>query len=196
VLFEHGRFVAESTELTARALFYYALGLPAFAAIKLIVPAFYSTRDTATPVRVALYALFANAVLNYVFLKSFFQTFYNAGPAFATTLAGYLNFLLLFGIFRWRYGRLGTMEILSSFVKIALASGVMGFLCLVMLRYSGFEAITGLFSRISVFTLMIVAATVVYLALAWALRCTEIEDVYGIITHRQRSAPDRPPASE
>ncbi len=50
VLFQHGRFVAESTRLTARALLYYSMGLPAFATVKLIVPAFYSTQDTRTPV--------------------------------------------------------------------------------------------------------------------------------------------------
>ena len=51
VLFQHGKFVAESTALTARALFYYALGLPAFAAIKLITPMYYSMHDTMTPAK-------------------------------------------------------------------------------------------------------------------------------------------------
>ena len=49
--------MAESTNLTILALFYYAFGLPAFAAIKLIVPAFYSTHDTLTPVRIASFTL-------------------------------------------------------------------------------------------------------------------------------------------
>ncbi len=35
VLFQHGEFVARSTALTAHALLFYSLGLPAFAAIKL-----------------------------------------------------------------------------------------------------------------------------------------------------------------
>src|SRR5258706_5508433 len=68
VLFQHGLFVAESTRLTARALLYYSMGLPAFAAVKLIVPAFYSTQDTRTPVRVAGLTLLANVVLNVSFL--------------------------------------------------------------------------------------------------------------------------------
>ncbi len=49
VLFQHGKFMAESTALTAHALLYYSLGLPAFAAIKLITPMYYSTHDTMTP---------------------------------------------------------------------------------------------------------------------------------------------------
>jgi putative peptidoglycan lipid II flippase len=126
VLFEHGRFVAASTRLTARALLYYAIGLPAFAAIKLIVPAFYSTQDTRTPVRVAAYALVLNLALNALFLEYFFKRFQNGGPALATSLAGYFNFLMLFVTFRLRFGRLGTFDILGSMAKILVCSGLMG----------------------------------------------------------------------
>ena len=56
VLFQHGKFSAQSTALTSRALLYYSLGLPGFAGIKLVAPLFYSLKDTATPVRVGVYA--------------------------------------------------------------------------------------------------------------------------------------------
>ncbi len=55
VLFQHGEFGARSTALTAHALLYYSLGLPAFAAIKLITPMYYSTHDTLTPTKVGIY---------------------------------------------------------------------------------------------------------------------------------------------
>jgi putative peptidoglycan lipid II flippase len=184
VLFEHGEFVARSTELTARALLYYAIGLPAFAAIKLIVPAFYSTQDTRTPVRVAAYTLFVNIILNTLFLKTFFQTFSNGGPALATSLAAYFNFFTLFFVFRQRFGRLGTLSILVSLGRIAICSAAMGLLCYGMLKLSGFETYRHLFPQILVFTLMIVAATVAYIALAWLLRCEEVDEVYGIAMRR------------
>jgi putative peptidoglycan lipid II flippase len=79
VLFQNGLFVAESTRLTARALLYYSMGLPAFAAVKLIVPAFYSTQDTRIPVRIAGITLIANVVLNVIFLFYFFAKFKNGG---------------------------------------------------------------------------------------------------------------------
>ena len=69
VLFQHGQFVAESTRLTARPLLYYAIGLPALACVKLIVPAFYSARDTKTPVIVASISFVLNIVLNVIFLR-------------------------------------------------------------------------------------------------------------------------------
>jgi len=188
VLFEHGRFGAESTALTARALLYYAVGLPAFAAIKLIVPAFYSTQDTRTPVRVAVYALGLNVLLNAVFMKTFFQTFYNGGPALATSLSAYFNFLMLFVIFRQRFGRLGTFHIVVSMFKIAVCSGVMGVLCYGMLKLSRFETYTHFLPQLLVLVLILVAATAAFIALSWVMRCTEVEEVYGIATRKDERA--------
>src|SRR2546423_10986303 len=87
VLFQHGQFMAASTRLTARALLYYAVGLPALASVKLIVPAFYSTRDTKTPVIVASISLIMNVLLNIVFLQLFFRRVPNRGPDLLHTLA-------------------------------------------------------------------------------------------------------------
>ena len=64
VLFQHGQFVAESTSLTAHALLFYSLGLPAYAAIRLITPMYYSTQDTMTPARVGAVRSGMNIVLN------------------------------------------------------------------------------------------------------------------------------------
>ncbi len=186
VLFEHGSFTIASTRLTARALLYYAMGLPAFAAVKLIVPAFYSTQDTRTPVRVAAYVLVLNIALNALFLLYFFKRFQNGGPALATSLSGYFNFLMLFIIFRLRFGRLGTFDLLGSMAKIALCSGLMGVAAWVMLYFSHFSNQQHFVSQLGIFVALIGSATLVYLALAWAFRCHEIEEVYGIALRRER----------
>jgi putative peptidoglycan lipid II flippase len=185
VLFQHGRFVAESTRLTARALLYYSMGLPAFASVKLIVPAFYSTQDTRTPVRVALITLVVNIVLNVIFLFYFFPKLRNGGPALASALAAYFNVLILFVIFRLRFGRLGTREIMASMGKIAICSAAMGAVCWTALRYSQFDMIDHFGTRLVVFVAMIAGATLTYLGLAWLLRCDEIREVYGIAFRRE-----------
>ena len=180
VLFQHGRFVAESTRLTARALLYYAMGLPAFAAVKLIVPAFYSTQDTRTPVRVAVITMLANVLLNVIFLFYFFAKLKNGGPALASALAAYFNVFALFVIFRLRFGRLGTRDIAASLAKIAVCSSAMGVVCWSALRYSNFDSINHFLPRLVVFVALIGGATLTYLGIAWALRCGEISEVYGI----------------
>lgn len=180
VLFEHGRFQASSTDLTTRALFYYAMGLPAFAAIKLIVPGFYSAQDTRTPVMVAAYALVVNFAFNALFLKSLFGTFQNGGPALATSLAAYFNFLMLFIVFRQRFGHLGTFSIIQSLFKVSLASAGMGVLSWGLLRISHFEQQTRFLPRLGLFAGILTFATVVYVGFTWLLHCPEVEEVWGI----------------
>lgn len=185
VLFQHGQFVAESTRLTARALLYYAIGLPALASVKLIVPAFYSARDTKTPVIVASLSMVINIVLNIVFLQFLFKRVQNGGPALATALACYFDFFVLFIIFRIRYGALGSISILKSFSKIGFCAGIMGVACWFGAHYTTFTIHSSFFIQLVVFTGLIVGATALYLALAWIVRCHEIEEVYGIAVRRR-----------
>ena len=189
VLFEHGQFVAESTALTSRALFYYAFGLPAFAAIKLIVPAFYSTHDTRMPVRIAAYTMGLNILLNVLCLRWFFPVFRNGGPAFSTVVAAYFNFLTLFAVFRLRFGRLNTIDILLSISRIAVCAAAMGAICWVALRVSHFESYQSFLPRLGTFSALLLAAVCSYLGLAWLLRCGEISEVYGIAVHRDQPVP-------
>ena len=55
VLFEGGEFDAQSTALTSWALMFFAMGLSAFAMIKIIVQAFYALHDTWTPVVIGFF---------------------------------------------------------------------------------------------------------------------------------------------
>ena len=190
VLFQHGQFIAASTRLTARALLYYAVGLPALASVKLIVPAFYSTRDTKTPVIIASISLVLNIVLNIIFLKFLFARVQNGGPALATALATFFDFFALFIIFRLRYGPLGTMQIFRSGAKISLCAGIMGVACWFGNHYTAFALHSRFLVQLLVFAGLIIGATTLYLALAWLFRCHEIEEVYGIATRRTAGSGD------
>ena len=185
VLFQHGQFAAESTRLTARALLYYAIGLPSLATVKLVVPAFYSTGDTKTPVMVASVSLVINILLNILFLQFFFRRVQNGGPALATALATFFDFFALFIIFRLRYGSMGMMEVMRSFGKISLCAGIMGVGCWFGNRYTAFTIHSRFLVQLLVFAGLIIGATVLYLALAWLFRCHEIEEVYGIAIRRR-----------
>ncbi len=188
VLFQHGEFIASSTRLTARALLYYAIGLPALATVKLVVPAFYSTRDTKTPVIIASISLVLNVVLNVVFLEFFFKRVQNGGPALATALATFFDFFALFIIFRLRYGPMGTMDIFRSFFKISLCASIMGVACWFGNYYTGFAIHSRFLVQLFIFAGLIIGATALYLGLAWLFRCHEIEEVYGIATRRTAGA--------
>ncbi|APP78009.1 murein biosynthesis integral membrane protein MurJ [Xanthomonas vesicatoria] len=67
-LFQHGRFTAFDTQMTAMSVYGLSFGLPAYAMLKVLLPAFYARQDTRTPVRAGVAALVANMVFNFAFL--------------------------------------------------------------------------------------------------------------------------------
>ena len=184
VLFQHGRFDERSTQMTAWALLFFSFGLPWFAATKIIVPAFYSTQDMRTPVKVAAIVMVANVVFNLMLM----EPLRNGGPAAATSLASLLNFALLLGIFVRRHGELGQRSILLSVTKVSVATAVMGMGCWGMLQASGFEQPHPLSWQVAVLAGMLVASIMVYFAMARLLRCEEVSELYGIAKQRRKAA--------
>jgi len=154
--------------------------------VKLVVPAFYSTKDTKTPVIVAGISMALNIILNIVFLEFFFKRVQNGGPALATAIACYFDFFALILIFRLRYGPMGIQEIVRSFSKIFLCSAIMGVACWLGGHYTEFTMHSRFIVQLGVFAGLIGGATVLYLALAWIFRCSEIEEIYGIATRKRR----------
>ena len=181
VLFQHGRFVAESTSLTANALFFYSLGLPAYAAIKLITPMYYSTQDTWTPARVGAWALASNIFLNAMFLLFFYRSLSNGSPALASSLTAYINFGALFLLFRKRYGRLGASGLAASLVKIAACAVAMAAISYFGLRIAGFSSAGHLLTQVALLLAVILASTAAYFGLAWLLRCEELREFWQLL---------------
>jgi peptidoglycan biosynthesis protein MviN/MurJ (putative lipid II flippase) len=131
--------------------------------------------------------MLANVLLNIIFLFYFFAKLKNGGPALASALAGYFNVFALFIVFRLRFGRLGTRDVAASLGKIVASASVMGVVCWSALKYSRFDSIEHFVPRLLVFIALIGSATLTYLGLAWAFRCDEISEVYGIAFHSAAS---------
>nr|WP_096172016.1 murein biosynthesis integral membrane protein MurJ [Cohaesibacter sp. ES.047] len=99
VLFERGQFDAGDTQMTAMALAAFALGLPSFVLNKVLSPGFFARQDTKTPMQFATVAM----VINVAGSLLMFPSLQHVGIALATTLAGWVNALLL-GVTLWRRG--------------------------------------------------------------------------------------------
>jgi putative peptidoglycan lipid II flippase len=181
VLFEHGEFMARSTSLTAHALLFYSLGLPAFAAIKLITPMYYSTQDTLTPTKVGAYSLVLHVALNTVLLFGFGRYLWNASPALASSLAAYFNFAALFVIFRGRYGSLGAAAICNALGKMALCAVAMSAVCFAAVKFSHLATLQHFLAKAAWLTGIIVVSVGIYFGLAWALRCEELPELFLLL---------------
>jgi putative peptidoglycan lipid II flippase len=187
VLFQHGEFMARSTALTAHALLFYSLGLPAFAAIRLITPMYYSTQDTLTPAKVGACAVVLHVALNIVLLFGFGRYLWNASPALASSLAAYFNFAALFLIFRGRYGSLGSAAIFSSLGKMALCAVAMSAACFAAIKYSHLAALEHFLAKGAWLAAIISVSSGIYFAVAWALRCEELPELFLLLRRAEPS---------
>lgn len=144
LLFQRKAFGPDSTEATAWVLLFYSLGLPAFAALKIITQGFYSCQDTKTPVKVGFGAMLLNLALNLMVVYTPWLRIHlrEGGLALSTSIAAILNMGVLFYLLRRRLGPLRGKVILSSTTKISIASGLMGLIIwltvnFIRVRFSG-----------------------------------------------------------
>jgi putative peptidoglycan lipid II flippase len=141
LLFQRGVFDATATAMTARALFYYSVGLWAIAGARTIAPAFYSLQDTKTPLKIALICLVANALFGVTFI--FFTPLQHAGLALATSLSSMLNLFLLLRTLGSRLGGLELRRDMSELLRIFLCSLPMGILAYLVCSLGDWSATGG-----------------------------------------------------
>ncbi len=120
--FQRGQFNYYATEMTARALLFYSVGLWAIAGARTVVPAFYSLQDTWTPLKIALVCLVANVI----FIAVLIRPMQHAGLALATSLSSTLNLILLYRKLDPRLGGIDLRKNVQSLFQILLCSLPMG----------------------------------------------------------------------
>jgi putative peptidoglycan lipid II flippase len=125
LIYEHGRFGTKDTQATAAALVFYSIGLFAYSAVKLLVPVFYALGHSRVPVIVSAAAVASNIGLNLVLVGPMGYR----GLALGTSLTSVFNFFLLFHWLQKYAGSLQPMRIFGSFLKISVASLIMGGVC-------------------------------------------------------------------
>jgi putative peptidoglycan lipid II flippase len=100
LFFEHGSFTRDDTVATATAVLCYAVGLWAFAGLRIIVSAFYSLQDTRTPAISAAIAVSANIAFSLALMSPLGAP----GLALATALAAMVNGGILIAVLNRRLG--------------------------------------------------------------------------------------------
>jgi putative peptidoglycan lipid II flippase len=117
LFFEHGSFTHADTVATATAVLCYAVGLWAFAGVRIIVAAFYSLQDTKTPAVSAAIAVVGNIVFSLLLMS----TFGISGLALATALAAMVNGAILVVVLNHRLGGVDWISIGRSASRVLVA---------------------------------------------------------------------------
>lgn len=153
VIFEHGHFTAADTASTAQALIFYSVGLFAYAALKIIVPVFYSLNKPRYPVIGSFIGVFMNVII----VMSTLSIFQHRAIALSTSLCIIANFLFL-GYMLYREVKGYAVDyIVRCLLKIVPVSLLMGILvywingwCRGMLGDRAFANLISLFAAIGI----------------------------------------------
>jgi putative peptidoglycan lipid II flippase len=116
LLYQHGQFSAEDTQLVAWALLWYAAGLVFHSVLEVLVRAFYAQHDTRTPVLVGASAMGLNVALSIAFSALFTRLGWlpHGGLALANSLATALETTTLFLLMRKRLAGIHGAQILRG----------------------------------------------------------------------------------
>jgi len=130
VIFERGLFSSDSTSLTANVLFYYSFCLIVWAGIYILSPAFYALKDIWTPARIAGLAMTVNILSNCILMDHLKE----GAPPLSLAIAGLVQFIVLWMVFRSKYGAFPVKPLFISLAKILGGTVVMaGILCIIPL---------------------------------------------------------------
>lgn len=188
MIFEWKSFDDSSTWMTAIALQCYAPGLVVFSLAKIFVPAFYAMQDTRTPVRIGIYAVLLNLVLNITFILTLPQSVKHAGIAAATVLSEGFSAVMLALILQKRIGSSDWRGIGAGCLRYLLAAIIM---CIVVVWARGWifqsleNLVSGKFAQIGAVAGAVIAGMMIYLTASILLCRREAAQVFRAILRKR-----------
>jgi len=175
LIFEHGLFTPADTLATAQTLSLYAVGLFAYSANKVLVPAFYAIGKTRYPVIASFMAI----AFNIVIITFTIDRFQHLAIAMSTSCTMILNFFFLIGVLYKEFSGFSLKKLLIGVFKISIAT--LGLSLLILLTMPFFE--TGLdggkLYQLLCVLIIIGSATCFYSLILYILRLQEMDIIIG-----------------
>jgi len=133
-LLEHGNFDLKATQLASVVLLFFALGLPALAAVEILTRSFYALQDSKTPVAISVAQFVLKIVLSLILVRiASFNIEWGMGAlAFSTSVASIAEAVALFYLLSQRIGGFDLQAFRDFVAHALLASGAMAVVLLVV----------------------------------------------------------------
>ena len=172
-LFGYGQFSESSVLNSAKALYFFSLGLPAFAMIKVFSNFFFANHDTKTPFYISL----ASVILNILISVYFFKKIGFIIIPIATTISSWFNLIILFLILQKRNLFSLNNIFIKRFFKIVFSSILMGlffnYLMVIFNDQLSFEN-----SLKSVYLILsVILGLGFYLLISFLIKAFQLEDI-------------------
>jgi len=181
LIYQHGHFTAHDTAATALALQAYAIGLAGYAAIRVLTPCFYALNRPKTPMRITLAGIGVNLLLNLLNITLFHLG--HAGLALATSCVALANFTQLSAALSRQVNFGGLAEWADFIARVLVAASACGAVAWGLHRLAD-ARLHGFVLHAVALVAAIGVAVLIYGAIAYALRITEVFDAVALLRRR------------
>jgi len=171
-LFGYGSFNEIAVQNSAKALYFFALGLPAFSLIKIFSSFFFANHNTKTPFYISLLSVILNIVISVYYFK---EIGFIIIPI-ATSISSWINGILLFVFLKKDNLFTFNKIFIFRFIKIIFTSVFMGILFSFLLIY--FKDQLAFDQNMKSFYLMlsVVLGLLFYLIVSYWIKAFKISD--------------------
>lgn len=180
IIFEHGIFSSHDTIKTAEALTFYAMGLTAYSAVKIMVPVFYALDDTRYPVIGSFLAVGVNIIVILLTIN----TLHHKAMALSISVAMTVNFLFLGTILHRKLQGFSLTYLLTGLSKVLLATLIM--LGALILLQTGLNTLLepGFIQELIKVILLVISGATLYGFVLYMLKLKELSFITEKITAR------------
>jgi putative peptidoglycan lipid II flippase len=172
-LFGYGSFNELSVVNSAKALFYFAIGLPAFSLIKVFSAFFFARHNTKLPFYISLISVLLNVFISVVFFK---EVGFIIIPI-ATTISSWINAILLFIFLRIKNLFSFNLVFLNRFIKILLASVLMGIFFNYVIRFFNDKLLYDASFKVIYLIGVVVLGLIFYIVIAILIKAFKRSDI-------------------
>jgi len=169
-------------------LTYYSLaaassGIIFVAVLRITTQAFYSMKDTKSPVISAAVSMIVNVTLGYILMQTPLK---HAGLTLANTLSAIVQMLILLTLLNKKTDAINIKKILISLIKFIIASIVMAAVIIFIGTFADWENDSKAI-KIIFLTVIVFSGITIYFVLCYILKCNEM--VYLADKIKQRLNP-------
>ncbi len=172
-LFGYGSFDSVSVKNSANALFYFALGLPAFSMIKIFSSFLFARHNTKMPFYFSVFSVITNIIISiYFFNKIGFIII-----PIATTISSWLNAaILLIYLINKNYFLL-SLNFFQSFLKIIFSASVASYIFSNLIILLGKNLTYDSEYKLITIIFLVIATFIIYILISLLTKAFKISDI-------------------
>ena len=172
-LFGYGTFNEDGVKNSAKALFYFSLGLPAFSLIKVFSSFFFARHNTKTPFYISLASVLLNILISIFYFKSLGFIII----PIATTISSWFNSIVLFIFLKKNSFFNFNFLFITRFLRIMVAATIMGLFFNLLINFFEIKLAYDQSLKLYYLIVVVLSGLISYLLIAIFIKAFKISDI-------------------